>query len=81
MVAPVLDELADEMKDKVRIGKLNVDDHQEVSMRYNVRSIPTFLLFKDGEVVDHLMGAMPKAAFEKFIEKNVGPEVAKTAAG
>ena len=81
MVAPVLDELADEMKDKVRIGKLNVDDYQEVSMRYQVSSIPTFLLFKDGEVADRMMGAMPKAAFEKFIERNVGPAAANAAAG
>ena len=70
MVAPVLDELADEMKDTVRIGKLNVDQNQELSMQYQVQSIPTFLLFKDGEVVDRMMGAMPKAAFENFIAKN-----------
>ena len=71
MVAPVLDELADEMDGKVRIGKLNVDENQELSMQYQVQSIPTFLLFKDGEVADRMMGAMPKAAFEKFIGKNV----------
>ena len=81
MVAPVLDELADEKKDQVRIGKLNVDDFQELSMRYQVSSIPTFLLFKNGEVADRMMGAMPKAAFEKFIERNVGSAVAETAAG
>lgn len=71
MVAPVLDELADELDGKVRIGKLNVDHNQELSMRYQVQSIPTFLLFKNGEVADRMMGAMPKAAFEKFIHKNV----------
>ncbi len=71
MVAPVLEELADEMDGKVRIGKLNVDENQELSMQYQVQSIPTFLLFKDGEVADRMMGAMPKAAFEKFIGKNV----------
>lgn len=71
MVAPVLDELADELDGKVRIGKLNVDENQELSMQYQVQSIPTFLLFKDGEVADRMMGAMPKAAFEKFIGKNV----------
>ncbi|MEM7350529.1 MAG: thioredoxin [Acidobacteriota bacterium] len=72
MVGPVLEELADEMDGKVRIGKLNVDENQELSMQYQVQSIPTFLLFKDGEVADRMMGAMPKAAFEKFIERNVG---------
>ena len=76
MVAPVLEELAVELGDQVRIGKLNVDEHQELSMRYQVSSIPTFLLFKNGEVADRMMGAMPKAAFQKFIEKNVGTSVA-----
>ncbi|MCP3958038.1 MAG: thioredoxin [bacterium] len=70
MVAPVLDEIAEEMDGKVRIGKLNVDDNQDLSVQYQVQSIPTFLLFKGGEVADRMMGAMPKAAFEKFVEKN-----------
>jgi thioredoxin 1 len=72
MVAPVLDELAEELDGKVRIGKLNIDQNQELAFKYNVSSIPTFLLFKDGEIVDRMMGAMPKGAFEKFIERNVG---------
>ena len=80
MVAPVLDQLADELDGKVRIGKLNVDDNQELSIKYGVQSIPTFLLFKDGEVADRMMGAMPKAAFEKFIERNVGTAPAQDAA-
>ncbi len=71
MVAPVLDELATEYNGKVRIAKLNVDQNQDLSMKFGVQSIPTFLLFKGGEVADRMMGAMPKAAFEKFIEKNV----------
>ncbi len=71
MVAPVLDQLAEELEGKVRIGKLNVDANQELSMQYQVSSIPTFLLFKDGQVADRMMGAMPKAAFEKFIKKNL----------
>ncbi len=71
MVAPVLDQLASEYDGKVKIGKLNVDQHQELSMQYQVQSIPTFLLFKDGEIAGRMMGAMPKAAFEKFIDKNL----------
>ena len=74
MVAPVLDELADEMDGKVQIAKLNVDDNQELAFKYQVQSIPTFLLFEKGEVKDRMMGAMPKSAFESFIEKNVTPE-------
>jgi thioredoxin 1 len=71
MVAPVLDELADEMDGKVKIGKLNVDHNQELAIQFQVQSIPTFVLFKNGEAVDRMMGAMPKAAFEKFIQPHV----------
>lgn len=71
MVAPVLDELADERDGKLRIGKVNVDNNQELAVQFQVQSIPTFLIFKDGQVVDRMMGAMPKSAFEKFIDKHV----------
>ena len=71
MVAPVLDQLADEMADTVRIGKVNVDDNQELALKYQVQSIPTFVLFENGEVKDRMMGAMPKSAFEQFIQRNV----------
>lgn len=83
MVAPTLDELATEYDGKVRIGKLNVDQNQALSMQFQVQSIPTFLLFKDGEVAGRMMGAMPKAAFEKFIDKNLEsePVAADAAAG
>lgn len=69
MVAPVLEELADQ-NEGVRIAKLNVDDSQELAVRYGVSSIPTFILFKDGEPADRMMGAMPKSAFEDFISRN-----------
>ncbi len=71
LVAPVLDELASEYEGKVRIGKLNIDQNQQLSTQYQVRSIPTFLMFKGGEVVDRMMGRMPKGAFERFIDKNI----------
>lgn len=71
MVAPVLDELADEMSDKVTVAKLNIDEHQELASRFQVQSIPTFILFKNGEPVDRMMGAMPKSAFERFIDSHV----------
>ncbi len=69
-VAPVLDELADEMGEKVQIAKVNVDENQELASKFQVSSIPTFILFKNGEVKDRMMGAMPKRAFEEFITKN-----------
>jgi thioredoxin 1 len=70
-VAPVLDELAGEMDGKVRIAKLNVDENQKIAMDFMVQSIPTFILFKGGQMADRLMGAVPKAAFQSFIERNL----------
>jgi len=69
-VAPVLDEIADEMDGKVRIAKLNVDENQDIAMKFQVSSIPTFILFKGGQPADRMLGAMPKSAFEQFIERN-----------
>ena len=71
MVAPVLDEIADEMDGKVRIAKLNVDENQGIAYQYQVSSIPTFILFKDGQMADRMMGAMPKSAFQNFIDRNL----------
>lgn len=71
MVAPVLDQLADEYEGKVTICKLNVDENQATAFQYQVQSIPTFILFKDGQVADRMMGAMPKSAFESFIGRNL----------
>lgn len=70
MVAPVLEELAEEMDGKVRIAKLNVDENQDIAIQFQVSSIPTFILFKDGQVADRMLGAMPKSAFEQFIERH-----------
>lgn len=71
MVAPTLDQLADEMDGKVKIAKLNVDHNQDVAFKYQVSSIPTFILFKDGKVADRMMGAMPKSAFQSFVTRNL----------
>ncbi len=70
MVAPVLAEIASQ-NDSVRIAKVNVDENQDIAMRFDVSSIPTFILFKDGEPADRMLGAMPKSAFEDFINRNV----------
>ena len=71
MIAPVLDELAEEMDGKVRFAKLNVDENQQIAYQFQVSSIPTFILFKDGKMADRMMGAMPKSAFQSFIERNL----------
>ncbi len=70
-VAPVLEELANEMDGKVRIAKLDVDHSQQLAMQFQVSSIPTFILFKNGQVADRMMGAMPKPAFQDFIQRNL----------
>jgi thioredoxin 1 len=71
VVAPVLDELADENDGKVRIAKLNVDENQQIAYQFQVSSIPTFILFKGGQMADRTLGAMPKSAFQSFIDRNL----------
>jgi thioredoxin 1 len=71
MVAPVLDQIAEEMEGQVRIAKLNVDENQRLAYNFQVQSIPTFILFKGGQMADRTMGAMPKSAFQSFIDRNL----------
>jgi thioredoxin 1 len=61
MIAPILDEIAAEHADSLRVAKLNVDDHPDIGRRYQVMSIPTLLVFKDGELVKRLVGAKNKS--------------------
>ena len=67
-IAPVLEELAQEYAGKVTIAKLNVDEHPAVAARFQVRSIPTLLVFKAGRVVDQVIGAVPKAQIKKRLD-------------
>jgi len=60
MIAPIVEEMAAEYEDKAKIGKLDVDSNQQTSIKYGVRSIPTLLLFKDGELKETIIGAVPK---------------------
>jgi len=66
MIAPIMEELAQEYDGKIKIGKLDVDDNQQTAVKYGVRSIPTVLYFKGGEVADTVIGAVPK---QMFVEK------------
>lgn len=69
IIAPILDQLAAEYGDKAKVAKVDVDSNIKTSTRFNVRSIPTILFFKDGKVVDTVVGAVPKQALElKFKE-------------
>ena len=65
MVSPIIDDLAKEYDGKAVIGKVNIDHHSQVSMKYGVRSIPTILMIKNGEVVDKHVGATTKAVLEQ----------------
>ncbi len=67
MIAPILEELADENAGKFTVGKLDVDNNRETAMKYGIRSIPTLLVFKDGEVAEQIVGVMPKDALQQKI--------------
>lgn len=62
MIAPIVAELATEYEGRLKVGKLDVDNNQEVSVKYGIRSIPTLLIFKDGKIIDQIVGAVPKAS-------------------
>ncbi|WP_047981659.1 thioredoxin [Ornithinibacillus contaminans] len=70
MIAPVLEEIDGEMSEKVQIVKLDVDENQETASKFGVMSIPTLLLFKDGNVVDQVIGFQPKEALVELINKH-----------
>ncbi len=71
MVGPIVEELAGEYEGKAKIGKVDVDSNPEVSVKYGIRSIPSLLIFKNGEVVDQIIGAVPKAHLAKQLEAQV----------
>ena len=70
MIAPVLEEIDAELSDKVKIVKLDVDENQETAVKFGVMSIPTLVLFKDGEVGDKVIGFQPKEALVNLISKH-----------
>jgi thioredoxin 1 len=71
MIAPVLDELAGEYDGKVKIGKVNIDEHQQLAINYGINSIPTLLFFKNGQVADQVVGMRSKrdlkASFDRVL--------------
>jgi thioredoxin 1 len=70
MVGPIVDQLATEYAGKAKVTKLDVDSNQKTAMKYNVRSIPTILFFKDGKVVDTVIGFAPKPALEQKFKQH-----------
>ena len=71
MVGPVVEELAGEYDGKLKVGKVDVDSNPQVSMQFGIRSIPSLLIFKNGEVVDQIVGAVPKAQLQKHVDKQL----------
>ncbi len=70
-IAPTVEALAAEYKGKLKVGKMNVDDHQQIPQKYGIRSIPTLLVFKDGQVVDQIIGAVPRNKLEDAVKKHL----------
>lgn len=71
-IAPTIDALATEYKGRAKVGKLNVDENQQVAARYGIRSIPTLLVFKDGKPVDQIVGVQPKDKLASALDKVLG---------
>ena len=69
-IAPILDELAVELNDKLLIGKVNLDENQDLAMKYSIRSIPTILFFKDGELKDTKVGLSSKTDLISWVDQN-----------
>ncbi|MBE5742604.1 MAG: thioredoxin [Clostridiales bacterium] len=69
MIAPIIEEIARENEGKIKVGKVNVDEEEELAIKYGISSIPTLLLFKEGQLVKKTLGYMPKDAVEKFINE------------
>jgi thioredoxin 1 len=70
-IGPLVDQLAAEHKGKLKVGKLDIDAHQNVPQKYNVMSIPTLLLFKNGQVADQIVGAVPKAKLDAMVKRAI----------
>jgi thioredoxin 1 len=71
VVAPVVEQLAEEYSGRVKVGKLNVDESPSTAAAYAIRSIPTLALFKDGEPVEGVLGAVPRAQLQKMIQQHL----------
>ena len=71
MMSPVIDKLSEEYAGRIKVGKVNVDENSDLAMKYGIMSIPNMVFFKNGEVVDRVVGAIPKPQMQARFEKNV----------
>ena len=70
-IAPSLEELSEEMANKLKIVKINVDENPSISQTYSIRSIPALMIFKDGEKISEKMGALPKSALQSWVNETI----------
>ena len=73
IMGPMIRELAEEFQTRAVVAKMNVDDHQEIAARYGIQSIPTLIIFQNGEVVEQMVGTMPKTALAEKLESQLQP--------
>ena len=71
MIAPMVEELATEREGSLKVVKMDVDNNPDTAMKFGIRSIPTLLIFKNGQIVDQVVGAVPKSMLESKIEKHI----------
>ena len=71
MLGPILEEISEELKDKLQVVKVNLDENQDLAMKYSIRSIPTLLLFKGGELVDTKVGLLPKSDLVEWLSSKL----------
>ena len=71
VVGPILTQIAEERVDVLKIGKMNVDDNQATAQKFGITSIPTMMLFKDGKVIERIVGALPKPTLEQQLQKHL----------
>lgn len=71
IIAPVVEEISESHDGKIKVGKLNVDDNQQTSMKFGIRSIPTLLVFKNGEIFEQIIGAVPKTEIERVVNSAI----------
>lgn len=71
-LSPVIEEISNDYEGSVKVGKVNVDENPQTTMKFSIRSIPTLIVFKNGEVAEQIIGAVPKSEIEKVLNKALG---------
>jgi len=71
MLGPILEEISKDLKDKLQVVKVNLDENQDLAMKYSIRSIPTLLLFKEGELIDTKVGLLPKSDLVEWLASKI----------